>query len=54
MPVEFMFFMKIWHENKFIKKSGIPIPKNLLNVFPNIFYIYICHSITLIDNLDNQ
>ena len=30
--VEFMFFMKPRQENKFINKSGMPIPKNWLKL----------------------
>ena len=52
--VEFMFFTKPLQENKFVNKSGMPIPKNMLKLFPNIFYIYICHLISLIYKLDNQ
>ena len=49
-----MFFMKPWNDNKFIIKSGMPISKNLLKLSPSIFYSYILHLMSWIENIDNQ
>ena len=37
MTLEFMFFMKPWHKNNFINKSGMRIPKNLFKTFFEVF-----------------
>ena len=54
MTVKFMFLMKPWHENKFIEKYGMPIPKNSLKLYPNLFYLCVCHLVDFIGKLHNQ
>ena len=53
MTIDSMFFVKPWHDNKFIKKYGMPIPKNFLYLSPNIYHPHIFIFKT-IDKLDNQ
>ena len=53
MTIYFILFVKPWHDNKFINKSVIPIPMNLLKLLP-WFFSYIWHLISCIDKLDNQ
>ena len=49
-----MFFEEPWHDNKFVNKSGIPIPNILLNFFLHVYNPQLFHLFLKIDKLDNQ